>query len=79
VTAELARARGEQLASFTHFLDIPLLLIIVSLGALRPTDWVHFIVATAIAVLVASVLNHYIPKLYPWDREELPEPLSTRR
>jgi len=39
VTEELARARGEQLASFTHFLDIPILLVIVSLGALRPSDW----------------------------------------
>jgi hypothetical protein len=36
VTPELARARGEQLASFTHFLDLPILLVIVSLGALRP-------------------------------------------
>jgi hypothetical protein len=33
VTPELARARAEQLASFTHFLDIPILLVIVSLGA----------------------------------------------
>ena len=33
VTAELAQARAEQLASFTHFLDIPLLLVIVSLSA----------------------------------------------
>ena len=38
VTDELARARAEQLASFTHFLDIPLLVVIVSLGALRPMD-----------------------------------------
>jgi hypothetical protein len=28
--------RGERLASFTHFLDIPILLVIVSLGMLRP-------------------------------------------
>jgi hypothetical protein len=35
VTSELGRARAEQLASFTHFLDIPILLVIVSLGALR--------------------------------------------
>src|SRR5512132_327448 len=32
VTPDLARARGERLASFTHFLDIPILLVIVSLG-----------------------------------------------
>jgi uncharacterized membrane protein len=78
VTAELAQARGEQLASFTHFLDIPLLLVIVSLGALRPTDWTHFIVTSGIALIVASALNYYIPRLYPWGGERLAEPLSTR-
>jgi uncharacterized membrane protein len=39
VTPELAGARAEQVASFTHFLDIPILLVIVSPGALRPSDW----------------------------------------
>jgi hypothetical protein len=38
MTPELARARAEQLASFTHFLDIPILLVIVSFGALRPSN-----------------------------------------
>jgi hypothetical protein len=41
---ELAQARAEQLASFTHFLDIPILLVIVSLGALRPSDWTQFVI-----------------------------------
>jgi uncharacterized membrane protein len=66
LTEELARARAEQLASFTHFLDIPLLLVIVSLGALRPSDWTQFVVATTIAVGVATALNITIPRLYPW-------------
>lgn len=70
VTEELARARAEQLASFTHFLDIPLLLVIVSLGALRPTDWTQFVVATGAAVMVATVLNTTIPRLYPWGEGE---------
>lgn len=78
VTAELACARGEQLASFTHFLDIPLLTVIVSLGALRPTDWTQFTIATVIAVLVASALNYCIPKLYPWGGDELPGPDPAR-
>jgi hypothetical protein len=66
VTEALARARGEQLASFTHFLDIPILTVIVSLGALRPATWTQFIVGTALAIAVASVLNYVIPRLYPW-------------
>ena len=69
ITAELARARSEQLASFTHFLDIPLLLVIVSLGALRPSDWRQFVIATGIAIVVASLLNYYVPRLYPWSGE----------
>jgi predicted integral membrane protein DUF2269 len=39
VTAELARARREQLASFTHFLDIPILLVIVSLEPFATTPF----------------------------------------
>jgi uncharacterized membrane protein len=77
VTPELARARGEQLASFTHFLDIPLLLVIVSLGSLRPNTWTQLVVATAIAIVVASVLNYAIPRLYPWGGEPSNEPPST--
>jgi uncharacterized membrane protein len=69
VTPELARARAEQLASFTHFLDIPILLVIVSLGALRPNDWTQFAIGTAIAVVAASLLTYFIPRLYPWTGE----------
>jgi hypothetical protein len=70
VTPELARARGEQLASFTHFLDIPILLVIVSLGALRPDDWTLFTAGSAVAVAAATALNFIIPRLYPWGGEE---------
>jgi uncharacterized membrane protein len=70
VTEELASARGEQLASFTHFLDIPILFVIVSLGALRPSDWTQFAIGIVIAVAAASLLNHFITRLYPWGGEE---------
>ena len=70
VTEELASARGEQLASFTHFLDIPILFVIASLGALRPGDWTQFAIGIVIAVAAASLLNHFIPRLYPWGGEE---------
>jgi uncharacterized membrane protein len=69
MTPELARARAEQLASFTHFLDIPVLLVIVSLGALRPSDWTQFVIGIVIAVAAASLLNYFIPRLYPWGGE----------
>jgi hypothetical protein len=61
VTPELARARDERLASFTHFLDIPILLVIVSLGVLRPDNWTQFAVASAIALAAAERRWHSTP------------------
>jgi hypothetical protein len=66
VTSELSRARAEQLASFTHFLDLPILLVIVSLGALRPENWMQFAIGAVLAIATAAVLNYAIPRLYPW-------------
>jgi hypothetical protein len=50
------------------------LLVIVSLGALRPSDWTQFAVGTAIAVVAASLLNYFIPRLYPWAGEAARSP-----
>ena len=37
VTSELERARGEPVPTFTHFLDLPILFLIIALGAIQPT------------------------------------------
>jgi hypothetical protein len=71
---ELGRARAEQLASFTHFLDIPILLVIVSLGASRPAGWTQFVLGVVIAVVTASLLNYAVPRLYPWGGEDSQSP-----
>ena len=73
VSDELAKARAETVPSFTHFLDLPLLTVIIALGAVRPTTWTLFFVSTAIAVLVAVVLTILLPKLYPWSAEQASE------
>ena len=65
-TPELSRARQEQVPTFTHFLDIPMLLLIVSLGAIRPATWTQFIIGTVCALAVAAALTMWIPRLYPW-------------
>ena len=65
-TPELARVRQERVPTFTHFLDIPILLLIVSLGAIRPATWSQLIVGTVCAIAVATVLTLWIPRLYPW-------------
>jgi len=66
VTPELTRARQEHVPTFTHFLDIPMLLLIVSLGASRPSTWTQFIVGFIVALAVATALTLWIPRLYPW-------------
>jgi uncharacterized membrane protein len=66
ITPELEKARGEGIPTFTHFLDLPILFLIVALGAIRPTSWTLFVVGTVVAVVIATVLTLSIPKLYPW-------------
>ncbi len=67
VTPELERARKKHLPTFTHFLDLPILFVIVALGAMRPATWRFFLVGTALAVAVATVLALAIPRLYPFE------------
>ncbi len=65
-TTELERARGEQVPTFTHFLDLPILLVIVSLGMVRPDDFTHLVVGSALAFAAATLLTILLPRLYPW-------------
>jgi uncharacterized membrane protein len=60
-TPELERARQEHLPTFTHFLDLPILFVIVALGAMRPTTWALFAVGLVLAVVTATVLTLVIP------------------
>jgi hypothetical protein len=68
-TRELERARAESVPAFTHFLDLPMLFLIVALGAIKPTTWTLFIVGSVVALSIATVLTLYIPRLYPWAAE----------
>ena len=65
-TPELIRARQQWVPTFTHFLDIPILLLIVSLGAIRPTTWTQLIIGTFCALAAATALTLWIPRLYSW-------------
>jgi predicted integral membrane protein DUF2269 len=66
VTRELETARREHLPTFTHFLDLPLLFVIVALGAIRPNTWKLFLVGTVLAVVAATFLTVTIPRMYPF-------------
>ncbi len=68
-TPELEEERGKLVPSFTHFLDLPALTLIIALGALKPESWTLFAAGSAIAVAIASVLTYWIPRLYPWGNE----------
>ena len=66
VTPALEQARREHVPTFTHFLDIPLLFLIVMLGAMRPNTWTLFVTGTALALAAAAMLTLVIPRLYPF-------------
>lgn len=66
-TRELERARAESIPAFTHFLDLPLLFLIIALGVIKPDTWTLFVIGAATAILIAAILTIYIPKLYPWN------------
>ena len=78
VTSELERARREHVPAFTHFLDIPILFVIVALGAMKPTSWDVFLIGTSLAVLAAALLSYFIPRLYPFSvrRQTIQTPLD---
>jgi hypothetical protein len=63
-TPELERVRAEPVSTFTHFLDLPLLLVIVALGVLKPQDWTMFFTGCAAALALAVALTVYVPRLY---------------
>ena len=66
VTPALEEARREHVPTFTHFLDIPILFVIVMLGAMRPNTWTLFITGTAIALAAAAILT--FPSVPTWMR-----------
>jgi uncharacterized membrane protein len=72
MTPELQRARGELVPTFTHFLDLPLLFLIIALGAMQPVTWLLFFAGSIAAVVAATLLTIIVPRLYPWGSEVLP-------
>ncbi len=65
-TSDLEQARAESVPTFTHFLDLPILLVIVALGSMKPDTWTLFVGGCLFAILIATALTLTIPRLYPW-------------
>ena len=69
VTDELEKERSKLIPSFTHYLDLPMLFLIVALGAIKPVTWDMFIYGSIFAISLASFFTVLMPRLYPWKNE----------
>ncbi len=67
-TPELERARAENIPTFTHFLDLPILFVIISLGSLKPDTWTLFVAGLLVSIALATAMTILIPRLYPWSQ-----------
>lgn len=64
LTAEIRRQAHPPLGVFAHFLDVPMLAVIVYCGTVRPESWTEIAIATGIAIAVAAALSATIPRLH---------------
>ena len=69
ITPELERERSKLVPSFTHYLDLPMLFVIIALGVIKPTTWELFIYGSLIAIGLATFFTVLIPRLYPRGNE----------
>jgi uncharacterized membrane protein len=53
------------LGQVTHFLDVPLFVVIVYCGAMRPGTWSHVLLAIVVALGAAFLLTATVPRLAP--------------
>jgi uncharacterized membrane protein len=68
ITPELEKERGKSIPSFTHYLDLPILFLIIALGVIKPATWDMFLIGSLIAIGIATFFTIFIPRLYPSDR-----------
>jgi len=66
ITPELENERAKLAPTFTHYLDIPMVFLIIALGVLKPTTWTVFFYGAAISIAVATLFTIVIPRMYPW-------------
>ncbi len=63
LTEEVRREARTFIGRLAHFLDIPMVLVIVFLGVARPGSWLAVGSAIGIAIAVALVLMNVVPRL----------------
>ncbi len=66
ITPELEKERAKMMPTFTHYLDLPMLFLIIALGVLKPSTWEVFIYGSVISIIAATILTVLVPRMYPW-------------
>jgi len=69
ITQELEHERARLIPTFTHYLDVPMLFLIIALGTLKPDTWDVFLYGAIISILIAVLFTVVVPRLYPWGTE----------
>jgi hypothetical protein len=70
ISAELERERAKRIPTFTHYLDLPMLFLIIALGVLKPATWAVFFYGSSIAIAVATPFTVMVPRIYPWKESD---------
>jgi uncharacterized membrane protein len=72
-----ARSRDEArslIGRITHSLDVPLFLVIVWCGVIKPGSWSQVAAAVAVALVAAALLAAVVPRLARRDRSAIAAP-----
>jgi uncharacterized membrane protein len=69
ITPELEHERGKLIPTFTHYLDLPILFLIIALGVLKPQTWEVFWYGSIISLVTATLFTVIVPRIYPWKEE----------
>jgi len=70
ITPDLENERSKLVPSFTHYLDLPMLFLIVALGVMKPTTWSMFFTGSLIAIGLAALFTVLVPRIYPWGAQK---------
>ena len=60
ITPELEKERGKSIPSFTHYLDLPMLFLIIALGVIKPATWDMFLIGSLIAIGLATLFTIFM-------------------
>jgi uncharacterized membrane protein len=63
LTEEIREEARSLLNQIVHFLDIPITIVIIYCGTVRPDSWTYVLSAIAIALCVTALLVIFVPRL----------------